>query len=35
MNNGVGKFKYMPGYNSDLSEANIVLRPNISFALNS
>ena len=30
MNNGVGKFEYMPVDNSDLSEAKIVLRPNIS-----
>jgi len=33
MNNGMGKFEYMKGDNSDLSEATIVLRPNISHCI--
>ena len=33
INNGVGEFEYMPGDNSDLSEANIVLRLNISHCI--
>jgi hypothetical protein len=32
MNDGLGKFEYMTGDNSDLSEATIVLRPNISHS---
>ena len=33
MNNGVGKFEYLTGDNSDLSKATIVLRPNISHCI--
>jgi len=33
MNNGVGKFEYMTGDNSDLSKATTVLRPNISHCI--